>query len=121
MEKIRRSELARAHQHAHSGGRLSHRFVGKLRERHVQLRPQFFLAIDPSTLSAPSLLADPRAPDATDRLIDGILESVHAAAPIEPGTPARYPGEQTLHLREENLRLGIPVDPELWQEMTRFA
>jgi len=76
---------------------------------------QFFLALDPS------LLADPADPGAHDRmqeqLLDAILASVHAADPVTPGRPARYPGEQTLHLREENLRLGVPVDREVWERL----
>ena len=85
---------------------------------------QFFLAIDLSTFSALSTFSDPSgpaAPDATDRLIDGILESIRAATPIDPGKPTRYPGEQTLHLRAENLRLGVPVDPEVWSEIAVAA
>jgi 3-dehydro-L-gulonate 2-dehydrogenase len=29
----------------------------------------------------------------------------------------RYPGEQTLALREENLRLGVPVEEALWARL----
>jgi 3-dehydro-L-gulonate 2-dehydrogenase len=53
-------------------------------------------------------------------MADEIVASLHAAAPIEPGRPARYPGEQTLRLREENLRLGIPVDEAIWQQILKL-
>ncbi len=43
------------------------------------------------------------------------MDAVRAAMPIEAGKPARYPGEQTLQVREENLRLGVPVTPEVWE------
>uniref|UniRef100_A0A7V5CSG3 3-dehydro-L-gulonate 2-dehydrogenase n=1 Tax=Acidobacterium capsulatum TaxID=33075 RepID=A0A7V5CSG3_9BACT len=69
---------------------------------------QVFIAIHPAALDA---AAD------TDRIADEIVASLHAAAPAEPGRPARYPGEQTLRLREENLRLGIPVEDSIWQQI----
>ena len=69
---------------------------------------QMFLAIHPAALGASADM---------NRMADEIVASLHAAAPIEPGRPARYPGEQTLRLREENLRLGIPVDEAIWQQI----
>ena len=73
---------------------------------------QIFLAIDPSSLAARAEL---------DRIADGILESLRAATPIDPARPVRYPGEQTLHLREENRRLGVPVTPEVWQKLIALS
>jgi 3-dehydro-L-gulonate 2-dehydrogenase len=94
-----------------SGGLATHQLpLDPLQESGIS---QFFLAIDPS------LVADPSDPEAQDRLIDGILASVHAAAPVEAGKPARYPGEQTLHLRAENLRLGVPVDSDVWENLLK--
>lgn len=69
---------------------------------------QMFIAIHPAALDA--------AADA-NHLADEIVASLHAAAPVDPGRPARYPGEQTLRLREENLRLGIPVEDVIWQQI----
>jgi 3-dehydro-L-gulonate 2-dehydrogenase len=37
---------------------------------------------------------------------------------VDPKKPVRYPGEQTVQLREENMRLGVPVDPEIWQRIS---
>jgi 3-dehydro-L-gulonate 2-dehydrogenase len=70
---------------------------------------QLFLALDPTLL----------APDPTEqnRIAEAVVASLHAATPADPTRPIRYPGEQTLRLREENLRLGVPVDPELWQTL----
>jgi len=94
-----------------SGGQATHQLpLDPLQESGIS---QFFLAINPS------LVADPSDPEAQDRLIDGILASVHAATPVEAGKPARYPGEQTLHLRAENLRLGIPVDSDVWENLLK--
>jgi 3-dehydro-L-gulonate 2-dehydrogenase len=69
---------------------------------------QIFLAIDPATFAAREEL---------DRIAAAVLESLRAATPIDPGKPVRYPGEQTLQLRRENLRLGVPVTPAVWQQL----
>lgn len=69
---------------------------------------QIFLMIDPSNIAAASEL---------NYIADGIVESLADATPIDPAKPVRYPGEQTLQLREENMRLGVPVDPEIWQQI----
>jgi len=37
--------------------------------------------------------------------------------PGSPGERARTPGDNTLALRAENLRLGVPVDPVIWREV----
>jgi 3-dehydro-L-gulonate 2-dehydrogenase len=92
-----------------SGGLATHQLPQDYRRESAI--SQFFLAIDPS------LLADPAQPDAQHRLIDSILNSIHAATPIDPGKPVRYPGEQTLHLRQENLRLGVPVEEDVWNAL----
>ncbi|QNI35966.1 3-dehydro-L-gulonate 2-dehydrogenase [Edaphobacter albus] len=70
---------------------------------------QIFITIDPANLAATGEL---------NHIADGILEHLHQATPVDPSRPVRYPGEQTLHLREENLRLGVPVDPEIWQRIS---
>jgi 3-dehydro-L-gulonate 2-dehydrogenase len=73
---------------------------------------QIFLAIDPS-----SFVARPEL----DRIANGILDSLHAAVAIDPAHPVRYPGQQTLRLREENLRLGVPVDRVLWERLLSLS
>jgi 3-dehydro-L-gulonate 2-dehydrogenase len=70
---------------------------------------QIFLAIDPTNLASAEELT---------HISDDIIYNLHQATPSDPNKPIRYPGEQTLHLREENLRLGVPVDPEIWQHLT---
>ncbi len=69
---------------------------------------QIFIAIDPANLAAAGEL---------ERIAEGILEHLHNTAPLDAKKPLRYPGEQTLHLREENMRLGVPVDPEIWHQI----
>jgi 3-dehydro-L-gulonate 2-dehydrogenase len=69
---------------------------------------QVFLAIDPGNLVEAQKMAD---------IAEGILASLRDATSIDPVKPVRYPGEQTLKLREENMRLGVPVDPEIWRQL----
>jgi 3-dehydro-L-gulonate 2-dehydrogenase len=73
---------------------------------------QFFLAIDPTNLASTADLT---------QIADNIIANLHDTAPLDPAKPLRYPGEQTLQLREENLRLGIPVDPEVWHQLNNFT
>jgi 3-dehydro-L-gulonate 2-dehydrogenase len=89
-----------------SGGLAAHQIPrDPLRETAIS---QIFLAVDPRSLGQVSEL---------NTIAEGIIQSLHQATPVDPGRPVRYPGEQTLHLREENLRLGVPVDPEIWAQI----
>jgi len=93
-----------------SGGRATHQLArDSLRESG---QSQIFLAIDPSTFADTAEL---------DRIASGILESLEAAVPLDPARPVRYPGQQTLRLREENLRLGVPVDSEVWDKLLALS
>ncbi len=74
---------------------------------------QIFLAINPAALTS----ENEGDAAALDHIADTIIDSVHTAKPADPSQPIRYPGEQTLRIREENLRLGIPVDDSLWQQI----
>jgi 3-dehydro-L-gulonate 2-dehydrogenase len=92
-----------------SGGLATHQIPhDPLRESGIS---QIFLAIDPSSVTNPQELA---------QIAEGILNSLHEATPADPTKPIRYPGEEALRLREENLRLGVPVDPEIWKRITAF-
>jgi 3-dehydro-L-gulonate 2-dehydrogenase len=87
-----------------SGGHATHEIPQEpTRESGIS---QVFIAIDPAVLGSPKEM---------DAIAAGVLESLRLAPPLEPGRPVRYPGEQTLHLREENMRLGIPVEPDVWK------
>ena len=66
---------------------------------------QVFLAINPAAVSAGS----------DDDAIDKVVDSLHACKGTEGRV--RYPGERTLQLREENRRLGLPVDETVWAEI----
>jgi 3-dehydro-L-gulonate 2-dehydrogenase len=90
-----------------SGGKSTHQIAhDPLRETAVS---QCFLAIDPTHLAA-----DRETLDAT---ADAILADLAAQEPIDPTRPARYPGQQTLHTREESMRLGVPVEESHWQQL----
>ncbi len=89
-----------------SGGEATHQIpTDPLREAGVS---QIFVAIDPGSFAAAGEL---------DRIAGGVLASLRGAPALDPAHPVRYPGEQTLHLREENLRLGVPVDPAIWRSL----
>jgi len=55
---------------------------------------------------------------------EALLENIHRTAmdvkasnPIKEGTSVRYPGEGMVRVREENTRLGIPVEESIWNEV----
>jgi 3-dehydro-L-gulonate 2-dehydrogenase len=90
-----------------SGGLATHQIsTDPVRESGLS---QIFLAIDPNNLASAEELT---------RIADNVIDNLRQATPADATKPIRYPGEQTLHLREENLRLGIPVDPEIWQHLS---
>jgi 3-dehydro-L-gulonate 2-dehydrogenase len=73
---------------------------------------QVFLALAPSALSSIEEL---------DRIAQGAIDALHAATPVECGHMPRYPGEGTLRIREENLRLGVALDEAAWNALLRLA
>jgi hypothetical protein len=73
---------------------------------------QIFLTIDPTSFGDLAGL---------NAIADGILGALGAATPVDPNRPVRYPGQQTLQLREENRRLGVPVTPEIWTTLNTLA
>jgi 3-dehydro-L-gulonate 2-dehydrogenase len=73
---------------------------------------QVFLVID---------VARPAGLGAVSQLVAAVIDDLHAAVPAEDGSAARYPGEAVLRIREENVRLGIPVDEPVWEEIQGLA
>ena len=85
-------------------GKATHQIAAdSLRETGLS---QVFVAIHPESLGP-----------APDHVLDGIVDSLHGCAPTE--NAVRYPGERTLAIREENRRLGLPVDEAVWAEIIR--
>jgi 3-dehydro-L-gulonate 2-dehydrogenase len=69
---------------------------------------QVFLAINPAALGDGS---------ATAQIADDIVDSVHNTRPSKEGGRIRYPGEQILSTRAENRKLGLPVEPQVWEQI----
>ncbi|MBS1804695.1 MAG: 3-dehydro-L-gulonate 2-dehydrogenase [Acidobacteria bacterium] len=72
---------------------------------------QVFIAIDPRTLGESARM---------DQIADEIVSSLHLTKPAESDKPVRYPGESTLRLREENRKLGLPIDEGVWTEICKM-
>ncbi|MBW4037471.1 MAG: 3-dehydro-L-gulonate 2-dehydrogenase [Acidobacteria bacterium] len=67
---------------------------------------QIFLAIAPQSFPSMQELS---------HIAQGAIDALHAATPIDPAQPVRYPGEATLRTREESLKLGVAVDDAAWR------
>ena len=86
-----------------AGGRATHEIeADPLNEVGVS---QIFLAVRPDAIGSFAEM---------DRVMEGCIASLHAAAPVTPGAPPRYPGEGTLRVREESLRLGAGIEEAVW-------
>ncbi len=86
-----------------SGGMATHQFSLDAAKEVGQ--SQVFLAIAPQSLSTMEEMS---------RVVSGAIDAVHAATPVDAGKSARYPGEGTLKMREESLRLGVTVQDAAW-------
>jgi 3-dehydro-L-gulonate 2-dehydrogenase len=42
---------------------------------------------------------------------------METSAPVDPSHPVHFPGEHMKQVREENMKLGIPVDEGIWQKV----
>ena len=90
-------------------GRATHEIApDPLREAGVS---QMFLTLNPAVFGPPS-----RA----EAIADAVVASLHNSRPAAQGGKVRYPGEQTLRIREENLRLGLPVEHAVWAEILAY-
>ena len=69
---------------------------------------QVFVTMDPAAFGSR---------EEQEGIADAIVASVQGCKPAEAGKRVRYPGEKTLRTREENTRLGVPVDPKLWKQV----
>ena len=75
---------------------------------HETAISQMFLALNPAAFG--------QANEA-EQIADAVIASLHACRPAVEGGKVRYPGEQTMRMREENTRLGLPVEPAVWAEI----
>jgi 3-dehydro-L-gulonate 2-dehydrogenase len=88
-----------------SGG-LTTREIGASGEE--QALSQVFIAID---------VAKPAGAHAVSALVSAAIDDLHLAVAAPDGSPARYPGESVLRIREDNRRHGVPVDEQIWEEI----
>ena len=49
--------------------------------------------------------------------IDESLKYTDDCTPVEEGRPVHFPGEGMSKLREENMRLGVPAEDSIWQQV----
>ncbi len=89
-----------------SGGRATREIPAEA-EREAGMS-QVFLAIDVGRSAA--------AGGAVHR-VSAVIDELLSVAPLDSGSPVRYPGERALRSRRENLELGVPVDEEVWSEI----
>jgi 3-dehydro-L-gulonate 2-dehydrogenase len=87
-----------------SGGRTTHQ-IEPDPERETSLS-QVFIAFDPSRFD--------HGADGLD-IANQVIEHLHL--PTHSEEIARYPGEQTLRLREENMEKGVPVESGIWRQV----
>jgi 3-dehydro-L-gulonate 2-dehydrogenase len=55
--------------------------------------------------------------ETTDRIVDELIKDIHSSEPVKEGTKIRYPGENVINTRKDNLENGIPVIEEKWNEV----
>lgn len=54
--------------------------------------------------------------NARERMISRIIQSVYGTN-TSTAEGIRYPGERTLKIRRQNMAEGIPVDPQIWEQV----
>jgi 3-dehydro-L-gulonate 2-dehydrogenase len=72
---------------------------------------QVFIAIDPRALG-------PQA--RSGKIVDAIVASLHNCLPADEKKRVRYPGEETLRIRAENTRMGLPVEADVWEQIVEM-
>jgi 3-dehydro-L-gulonate 2-dehydrogenase len=73
---------------------------------------QVFIAINPLSLNTQEYI---------DNVLDKTIQQIKTSDPAEKNTDIYYPGEQSLNTRNENMRLGIPVDDGVWNTVQQLA
>ena|ERR1700690_997773 len=87
-----------------SGGSTTHQIPGEpAKETRLS---QVFLAFDPSLASGAM----------ASQIADGVIADLQSRAQTA-GETVRYPGQQVLRVRQENLEKGVPVDPAIWRQV----
>ncbi|MEP4535077.1 MAG: 3-dehydro-L-gulonate 2-dehydrogenase [Cyclobacteriaceae bacterium] len=69
---------------------------------------QLFICIDPNKFGDGEL---------KEKLLQEIIDYAHNVAPMDPDGKTYYPGERTLEARQRNLKGGIEIDDQVWEEV----
>ncbi|EOZ93615.1 3-dehydro-L-gulonate 2-dehydrogenase [Indibacter alkaliphilus LW1] len=56
----------------------------------------------------------------SDTQLEGILEDFHSSQVLE-GQKVRFPGENLLKTRKQNMEMGVPVDKLIWEKILAHA
>lgn len=91
-----------------SGGTLTYQ-IPPDPERETKLS-QVFIAVNPSSMSSK---------ETADEIANHVITHFQCAGDGK-GERIRYPGERVQKTREENMRLGIPVDPAVWEQVQKM-
>ena len=57
---------------------------------------------------------------AIGKSIDRIIEDLRKSVPENENSKIRYPGENVVAIRDENLKNGIPVSREIWEKIVKL-
>jgi 3-dehydro-L-gulonate 2-dehydrogenase len=91
-----------------SGGRSTHQIGSCNNEYSVS---QVFIAIDIRRLNNfPSI----------EKSIDEIIKDLRKSTPEDPASKIRYPGENVIQVRRDNIENGIPVNKTAWEELLKL-
>ncbi|MDQ8736199.1 3-dehydro-L-gulonate 2-dehydrogenase [Paenibacillus sp. LHD-38] len=82
--------------------------VGKLGGDEYALS-QVLIAIDPTKLNDSENI---------EKALDESIEYIKSSLPVSEDGEIYYPGERAAFTREDNLKHGIPVDDEVWRQIT---
>lgn len=56
-----------------------------------------------------------------EKLLEEIINYTHDVEPMKKGGSTYYPGERTLQTRRKNLKEGIPISNEVWEQVVKLA
>ena len=88
-----------------SGGLSTHEITRSKTEYSVS---QVFISISPVSLYNYSSI---------EKSVYQIINDLKSSRPVNNETKIRYPGENIIKIRQENLKSGIPVNKKLWDEI----
>ena len=73
---------------------------------------QVFIAIDPLKFNTQEFI---------DNILEETIQQIKSSETAEGNNEIFYPGEKSLRTRNENMKLGIPVDDGVWEKVKKLA